>query len=379
MTDLNPFAIGAMNLAVGFGAGWFCRSIPSKSNHKNTKTNTNNNRQTASPQNFSQLLDLANNIGEYTLSQSQACQSLRILINENPDQITRELTTNKTEATNKTNPTDKTDPLEPHAKTQHLYRTLLNSYAQQLHVYDPQFQVIPKKLSQEIAGNQRAITQLTDELNTVQNDPAAPLVQLISRLTELEENNLSLRDDVHLAKQTIMEKNRMLESAESIAYEDFLTNLPNRRAFDKRLIEMQATFERHQQTYFLMLIDLDHFKTVNDTHGHDAGDAVLKVAAHIIQDTCRTEDSVARYGGEEFAVLTTNCQQEGAVILAERIRDRVGKGSVRHNGIAINVTCSIGLAQIGTGITSEQLIRSADEALYAAKDNGRNNVQIGKT
>lgn len=157
---------------------------------------------------------------------------------------------------------------------------------------------------------------------------------------------------------------------------DRLTDLYNRRYFDK--IFNEKFIEAHRQHYplSLLFVDIDHFKKVNDTFGHDKGDEVLKTVAHIIRALCRKDDIVARYGGEEFVILFPNMDVNNARQVAETIRKVIEERSIQI--IGFRVTVSIGVAATFREIVStKELIKSADEALYRAKSSGRNCVVMG--
>jgi diguanylate cyclase (GGDEF)-like protein len=138
---------------------------------------------------------------------------------------------------------------------------------------------------------------------------------------------------------------------------------------------------RHKEGFALLLADLDHFKSVNDTHGHLAGDAALRHAAQALEGGLRTTDFLARYGGEEFAVILPHTGQAQAWMLAERLRRRVAGAALRYAGRAIPLTVSIGMAGFAPGqaATPVSLVAQADQALYAAKQAGRNRVSIATT
>ncbi|MFP5223261.1 MAG: GGDEF domain-containing protein [Acidobacteriota bacterium] len=162
---------------------------------------------------------------------------------------------------------------------------------------------------------------------------------------------------------------------------DGLTGLFNRRSFDARLDLELKRHMRHKAGFALLMADLDHFKKVNDTHGHLAGDAALRHAAQAMETGLRSTDFLARFGGEEFAIILPHTGQPQAWILAERLRRRVGAESLRYAGRPIPITVSIGLATFtpGQAVTPASLLAMADQALYAAKDAGRNRVSIAAT
>ncbi len=162
------------------------------------------------------------------------------------------------------------------------------------------------------------------------------------------------------------------------AVRDRLTSLHNRGYFDDRLISEFAFSRRHGSALAVLLIDIDHFKKVNDTYGHPAGDAVLKAVAGKLTETLRKEDVGARYGGEEFSILVRN-DEAGAQVLAQRLRTRIGNMEVPTGNALIRVKVSIGLAVMRKEVPydkASELVAAADEALYAAKRNGRDQVVV---
>ena len=138
--------------------------------------------------------------------------------------------------------------------------------------------------------------------------------------------------------------------------------------------ELTGEFTREGRVLSLLMLDLDYFKQINDQYGHDGGDACLKVAGRVIKQACRTSDSVYRIGGEEFAAVLPNTDLAEAVRFADWIRISVERACVRHDGHTIDFTCSIGAADVTSVDGQTDLVRAADQALYEAKNSGRNRV-----
>ena len=157
------------------------------------------------------------------------------------------------------------------------------------------------------------------------------------------------------------------------ALRDPLTQISNRAAFDNSMSKQLSSHKRHQADFSLIIIDIDHFKKVNDTYGHITGDNVLKVVADVISKTIRGSDEVFRYGGEEFVVILGNTQQDGASFIAERIRREIQR-KVVDTSKKIQVTASIGVAASDKVENPADTLEYADKALYKAKDLGRNQV-----
>lgn len=158
---------------------------------------------------------------------------------------------------------------------------------------------------------------------------------------------------------------------------DPLTRLYNRRYFDDRLKSEFSFAQRHGTSLALLLVDIDHFKVVNDTHGHLVGDRVLQWVAENIGRTVRPEDVLARYGGEEFIVIARGISADSAEALGNRVRYGLQTSRFQVAGTNLQVTVSVGVASMSSGAPCSgpnELIRLADEALYEAKSAGRNRV-----
>ncbi len=168
------------------------------------------------------------------------------------------------------------------------------------------------------------------------------------------------------------------EALREQATKDSLTHLWNRSAIYDLLCRELSRAEREGTTVGVVMVDLDHFKSVNDNHGHFAGDAVLCESARRMQSTIRQYDAIGRYGGEEFLVMLPGCDEQGSFNLAERMRKQLSQAQMSLTENAINVTASFGatVAVPGQIWTPESLIRKADEALYLAKRLGRNRVEV---
>jgi|HubBroStandDraft_4_1064222.scaffolds.fasta_scaffold25733_2 two-component system cell cycle response regulator len=156
---------------------------------------------------------------------------------------------------------------------------------------------------------------------------------------------------------------------------DGLTKAYNKRYFLDRLPTEIAYASRHRAPLSLLMFDVDHFKVVNDTHGHLAGDYVLTTLAQLASSTLRTEDLFARYGGEEFAILCRGVGADNAAVLGQRLRGLIQSSTFQHHGARIPVTVSVGVGSLDAHVTDgTQLIAAADAALYEAKRAGRNRV-----
>ncbi|MCP1197840.1 diguanylate cyclase [Notoacmeibacter sp. MSK16QG-6] len=161
-----------------------------------------------------------------------------------------------------------------------------------------------------------------------------------------------------------------------LAHVDSLTGISNRRAFDTAFTEALSRHIRTGVPASLLALDLDHFKHVNDTWGHAAGDEVLRAITKVMIDNARPTDRVFRMGGEEFCVLVSETSAEEAMHLAERLRSAIEKTTVRFDAEQIRVTVSIGIAELTRSADREGMLIAADQALYKAKSEGRNRIVV---
>lgn len=184
--------------------------------------------------------------------------------------------------------------------------------------------------------------------------------------------NQSLQSKLDTAESRLEEQAVEIEAHISRSLTDALTGLPNRREFNERLEERMSAWNRRREPFSLLLLDVDHFKKLNDVYGHLLGDQVLAALGEALRGAIRREDAIARYGGEEFAILLPNTLLEQASLVAQKVREAAIHATVRHNQTAIAITVSGGLATIQPNEAVERLIQRADAALYAAKAAGRN-------
>ena len=203
------------------------------------------------------------------------------------------------------------------------------------------------------------------------------------------------------SQQDLLEKNRALETMRANLYEanqrlearvaertrelerlatsDPLTSVSNRRELMDRLQAEMQRVQRYQHPLSVLMIDLDYFKAINDTHGHQTGDRVLVALADLFRNSCRATDTIGRYGGEEFMIILPETAIEKGLTFAERLLERVREMPVEVDGESLSVTCSIGVAGAAAEETVGDLIDRADQALYSAKTLGRNRVAMAVT
>jgi diguanylate cyclase (GGDEF)-like protein len=192
--------------------------------------------------------------------------------------------------------------------------------------------------------------------------------------TKFSDIHQQLNEVEHESQQIDDELNRV----HLLSLTDELTQLPNRRALMQRLDDEVTRVQRYGSPLALAIIDLDEFKPINDTFGHNAGDAVLRYFAEIALSVCRHHDTVSRYGGEEFALLMPNTELDGALCALKKIQNEMSGSLCRvDDGVEIQVpTFSAGVALYNPGEPPEELIKRADTAMYRAKRSGRNRIEV---
>ena len=190
----------------------------------------------------------------------------------------------------------------------------------------------------------------------------------------------TLNDKIETTNQDFIKRNVELQDMQKqlqlLAARDGLTGLYNRRHILERIEEKLPEISRHQLNFCLVMMDIDHFKNVNDEFGHGAGDEVLRTTAQILAQQLRQGDMVARYGGEEFLMLLPMTELSSATLLVERLRAGIEKQTYQFEGTTISVTASFGITQHAPQDSADKMIDRADKALYQAKLAGRNCVKV---
>jgi diguanylate cyclase len=233
-------------------------------------------------------------------------------------------------------------------------------------------QALADEMSSSVGEHRSQLDQASQLLTSegAQDEDLAELV--VDVIGDIVRANQNLQSKLETAETRLQEQASQIETHISRSLTDPLTGLPNRREFNDRLEERMAAWNRRVEPFSLVILDVDHFKKLNDQHGHLAGDQVLATIGRALRGAIRRDDSVARYGGEEFAILLPNTTLDQSMHVAEKVREAVGRISVNHNGQRLTVTASGGFAAIRSQEPAESLIQRADSALYAAKAAGRN-------
>lgn len=210
------------------------------------------------------------------------------------------------------------------------------------------------------------------------SDLAAMMKELVSKTAAMRDSSGNMSAKLAESRREVEDLRENLVRITEEASRDPLTGLANRKTFDKNMKDFMASVAKGDFEFSLLMLDIDHFKSFNDKHGHLVGDEVLKIVARELMNAVKGRDVVARFGGEEFAVLLPNTNLNGALIVAENLRHSIASRELTHRDTKEHygtITISVGAAQYHPkGDTATSLIKRADEALYRSKKGGRNRV-----
>jgi diguanylate cyclase len=228
-----------------------------------------------------------------------------------------------------------------------------------------------------------ALAQLSEELAAPADDAAfgASVDALRAQTQGMQHAVAALKGRLDENRREIEQLRQEVAKAKEESLADALTGLVNRRGFDQALTELLSDSDSREVGPSLLIVDIDHFKKVNDSFGHLFGDKVIRAVAQIIKDNVKGKDTAARYGGEEFVVLLPETPLEGAHFLAEKIRATVERCRIKRadsKETVANVTVSLGAACYTGGESPSDFVARADSALYESKHGGRNRVTVAK-
>ena len=231
-----------------------------------------------------------------------------------------------------------------------------------------------KEENHSVTYGVKAANQVSYRLVLIEND----LGELILyRREKFDDDEVSLLENTIAALVYPLRNAILYKQALEKAYRDPLTGVNNRAALDKALFQEISLAKRHATPLSIIMLDVDNFKSINDNYGHITGDAVLKRIAESMVECARDSDIIYRYGGEEFLMLLRSTDEEGALLVAERVRKAIENILFRYDEFDIRVTASQGLASLLVEDDLNSLLGRCDKALYSAKNEGRNRVIVG--
>lgn len=201
---------------------------------------------------------------------------------------------------------------------------------------------------------------------------------LMQEIDRVISTNETLKGELASSQEVLAEQRRQIEDLQTAVRIDSLTQLANRAYFDEKMSEMIKVLQRYDESFCLMMIDVDYFKNINDAFGHPGGDRILKGVTFKIKESLRGSDFLARYGGDEFAIILIKTTAKAATDVAWKLCSTMRESRFLLDDTPVNVTLSIGIAEACPGDTEETLIKRADDALYRVKKVGRNNVMFAE-
>ena len=215
-----------------------------------------------------------------------------------------------------------------------------------------------------------------DDFEAIREKLITITVSLDKEINKFSDEVKKEQDEIVVLKKKIESLESKLKEVKKEAKTDELTNMLNKRALNEELNKHEQFYKRHNRNYSIIFFDIDHFKNVNDTYGHDAGDVILKSVGLLLNRYSRDIDIVGRFGGEEFVIIAPETDKEGAYVFAEKIRKIVQKTKFMYKKTRINITISAGVAERKEVESMEATLKLADERLYKAKKGGRNRVEF---
>jgi diguanylate cyclase (GGDEF)-like protein len=235
---------------------------------------------------------------------------------------------------------------------------------------------IPAFLKTRLIQPLNTIVDLIEDLSLGKTDIIIPFIQRNDEIGKLANGVEMLQKSIEEEQALKLELQEAVVKLEELSVKDPLTDLYNRRYIVQRINELERRYKRSQSVFSIIISDIDFFKTVNDLYGHDCGDFVLSSIARLIFGCCREQDIVARWGGEEFLILLPDTNQDGAHVLAERIRKELEDKTLQCGDISLKITMTFGVSEYSKSLGIEGTIRNADMALLHGKNHGRNRVVV---
>ncbi len=230
-------------------------------------------------------------------------------------------------------------------------------------------ELLANDLAADVDEHRSRVGEIGNALSAGESQDSTNVMEAVSQIVNATSN---MQDQIRRVEERLEAQTAQVEKHVILAGRDELTGLPNRRTFDKELGKIYEEFQSHKKPFSIIFLDVDNFKSVNDQHGHQVGDAALHELGKTLLTQIRDGDTATRYGGDEFAILLPSTTEEDARLVAERIRKAYAAKNFSAGGKPYRVTVSIGVSTAVDGLSSEMIVHRADQALYAAKEAGRN-------
>jgi diguanylate cyclase len=242
-----------------------------------------------------------------------------------------------------------------------------------------------QKTDKAASDSSHALGDVKISINTMElpEDLSQARALLMKETDSVISSNAALKVELAKSQTVLSEQQDQIENLRTVIVDlrtavriDGLTQVANRAYFDEKLMEVISVHKRYGDPFALMMIDIDHFKTANDTYGHQAGDRILKGVAMKLKASIRGSDLLARFGGDEFAIILLKSEIAAATDVAWKLNKEVQASRFILDDVSLSVTLSIGVAEVHADDTGETLLKRADAALYRTKTGGRNGVSV---
>ena len=244
--------------------------------------------------------------------------------------------------------------------------------AQSLHDFVQEGMSLIQKNFQSASDLKELKTEISKNIEEIRGGVDDFVDRFNERHEATEERNLKLTQQLSQMEQETQELQVMLQENRNKLMYDALTGVYSRMAYDERIVQEMSRWSRYQTPFSYVILDIDHFKRINDSYGHNAGDKALKIVAQMMQSYVRQSDYVFRIGGEEFVLLLTSTDVDAAAMTVDKMRGGIAESSFHFKGEPVQLTLSAGITETRAGDNVESIYERADKALYRAKNSGRN-------
>ena len=223
---------------------------------------------------------------------------------------------------------------------------------------------------------EKSAVQYDDSIRNISNYAEIVDEGIANELEKIKYINYSLKSELEAARKVLEKQRKSIENIKEMSLKDHLTGLYLRRYMNDVLENLIYSYNRYKKVFSIIMMDLDNFKSVNDTYGHLAGDEVLRVIGSLLKTSTRKSDIPIRYGGDEFIVILPETKLNDAVVVAKKIKDKINSIRFKKNEIEFKCSLSLGVTQVRDGDTMENVLDRVDQALYKTKENAKGEITV---
>lgn len=223
---------------------------------------------------------------------------------------------------------------------------------------------------------EKSAVQYDDSIKSISNYAGMVDEGIANELEKVKYINYSLKSELEAARKVLEKQRKSIENIKEMSLKDHLTGLYLRRYMNDVLENLIYSYNRYKKVFSVIMMDLDNFKSINDTYGHLAGDEVLRVIGSVLKTSTRKSDIPIRYGGDEFIVILPETKLDDAVVVARKIRDKINSIKFKKNNIEFKCSLSLGVTQVKDGDTVESVLDRVDQALYKTKKNEKGEITV---